>query len=109
MTYVRDNLPQPRDSLCCSGGHSASSVGGRLSHSSCDRGCTLRTGRRRRHHGAPDRPVVVRRLGQPFIIENRPGGGTNIGTEAVVTAPADGYTLLVANVANAVNASLFPS
>src|SRR5215475_9034508 len=35
------------------------------------------------------------RLGQPFIIENRPGGGTNIATEAVVRAPADGYTLLM--------------
>jgi tripartite-type tricarboxylate transporter receptor subunit TctC len=33
------------------------------------------------------------RIGQPFIIENRPGGGTNIATEAVVRAPADGYTL----------------
>jgi len=48
------------------------------------------------------------RLGQPFIIENRPGAGTNIATEAVVTAASDGYTLLIVNPANAVNATLYP-
>ena len=47
------------------------------------------------------------RLGRPFIIENRPGGGGNIGTEAVVRAPADGYTLLLANATNATNATLY--
>jgi Tripartite tricarboxylate transporter family receptor len=41
------------------------------------------------------------RLGQPFVIENRPGAGTNIATEAVVRAPADGYTLLLVTGANA--------
>ncbi|MCC6775894.1 MAG: tripartite tricarboxylate transporter substrate binding protein [Hyphomicrobiales bacterium] len=47
------------------------------------------------------------RLGQPFVVENRPGAGNNIGTEAVARAPADGYTLLVTAAAAAINASLF--
>src|SRR5215470_9500659 len=48
------------------------------------------------------------RMGQSFVTENRPGAGGNIGTETVVNAPADGYTLLLATVPNAVNASLYP-
>jgi tripartite-type tricarboxylate transporter receptor subunit TctC len=63
--------------------------------------------------GAPDIAArllaqwLSERLGQQFIIENRPGAGSNIATEAVVDAPADGYALLLVSLANAVNATLY--
>jgi tripartite-type tricarboxylate transporter receptor subunit TctC len=47
------------------------------------------------------------RFGQSFIVENRPGGGSNIGTEAAVNAPADGYMLVMLGPANAINVSLY--
>ena len=47
------------------------------------------------------------KLGQQFVIDNRPGAGTNLGTEAAVNAPADGYTLLLATTAGAINATLY--
>ena len=47
-------------------------------------------------------------LGQPIIVDNKPGAGTIIGTEAVAKSPADGYTILIASFAHAVNPSLHP-
>jgi len=51
--------------------------------------------------------ALSERLGKPFVIENRAGAATNLATEAVVRAPADGYTLLMANTAAAINATLY--
>src|ERR1700754_5116426 len=49
------------------------------------------------------------RLGQSFIVENKPGAGSNIGTLAVINSPPDGYTLLLTSTANAINASFDPT
>jgi len=63
--------------------------------------------------GAPDilarlmGPWLSERLGQQFVVENRPGGGSNIGTEAVVRAPPDGHTLLLVATNNAINMTLY--
>src|SRR5437763_3778830 len=48
------------------------------------------------------------RLDQPFVIENRPGAATNIATQVVVNAPADGYTLLLVGVTNTINTTYYP-
>ena len=50
---------------------------------------------------------LTEKMGQPFIIENKPGAGNNLGTEAVVNAPPDGYTMLLVNPANGINATLY--
>jgi tripartite-type tricarboxylate transporter receptor subunit TctC len=52
--------------------------------------------------------ALSERLGQQFIIENKPGAGNNIATEAVINSPPDGYTVLLVNPANAINATLYP-
>lgn len=50
---------------------------------------------------------LTERLGQTFVVENRPGAGTNIAAEAVINSPPDGYTLFVSNLSNAINAALY--
>ncbi len=50
---------------------------------------------------------LTERLGQPFLIENRPGGGSTVGTEVVVRSPADGHTLLLCSPANTIGASFY--
>jgi tripartite-type tricarboxylate transporter receptor subunit TctC len=49
------------------------------------------------------------KMGQSFVVENKPGAGSNIGTQAVIAAPPDGYTLLLTSTANAINASFDPT
>jgi tripartite-type tricarboxylate transporter receptor subunit TctC len=50
---------------------------------------------------------LTQRMGQQFVIDNRPGGGNNIGTELAIKSPPDGYTLFLVNPANAINATLY--
>ena len=52
---------------------------------------------------------LAEHLGQPFVVENKPGAGSNIGTQAVIASPPDGYTLLLTSTANAINASFDPT
>jgi tripartite-type tricarboxylate transporter receptor subunit TctC len=50
---------------------------------------------------------LTEKMGQPFVVENKPGAGNNLGVEAVVNAPHDGYTMLLVNPANGINATLY--
>jgi tripartite-type tricarboxylate transporter receptor subunit TctC len=50
---------------------------------------------------------LTEKMGQPFVVENKPGAGNNIGVEAVVNSPPDGYTMLLVNPANGINATLY--
>ena len=50
---------------------------------------------------------LTEKMGQPFVVENRPGAGNNIGNEAVIKSPPDGYTMLLVNPANGINATLY--
>ena len=47
------------------------------------------------------------RLGQPFVVEDRPGAASNVAADAVVHAPPDGYTLFLAGISNAINAAIY--
>ena len=50
---------------------------------------------------------LTEKMGQPFVVENKPGAGNNLGVEAVVNSPPDGYTMLLVNPANGINATLY--
>jgi tripartite-type tricarboxylate transporter receptor subunit TctC len=50
---------------------------------------------------------LTEKLGQPFVVENKPGAGNNLGTESVISSPPDGYTMLLVNPANGINATLY--
>src|SRR5262249_9552313 len=82
-------------------------AGAGLSDAASTLGCRVYCRRRERHLRRLMGQWLQERFGQPFVIENRPGAGSNIATEVVVNAPADGYTLLLVNFANASNASLY--
>ena len=69
----------------------------------------LHGGRRHRCPFAADLPAAVRTAGPAVVVENKPGAGSNIGTQTVINSPADGYTLLLTSTANAINASFDPS
>jgi tripartite-type tricarboxylate transporter receptor subunit TctC len=62
-----------------------------------------------RHHRTSDRPIAFTTARAAFVIENRPGAAGNIGTETVVRARPDGYTLLEVALANAINVTLYPN
>jgi tripartite-type tricarboxylate transporter receptor subunit TctC len=81
--------------------------GANLSGAASAHGRRLSGRGRERHHRSLKGQRLSERLGQPFVVENRPGAATNIATEAVVRAPADGYTLLLFGSSSAINATFY--
>ena len=94
---------------CCrAAGGVALRLGANISNAACAHHCRLCRGRRKRYHRAADCPMADG-TARPILRGRQPAGdGSNIGTEAVVNAPPDGYTLLLlVSAANAINASMF--
>src|SRR5215831_18426929 len=93
---------------CCAAGGLTLRLGTSLSDAARAHHRPIRPRRHIRHHGASDRSMAHGEARPaPFVIENRPGAGGNIGTESVVRAPADGYALLLVGTANAISATLY--
>jgi len=93
--------------LLRAGGHG---VGAALPEQADPHHRAVRAGRKRRHHGAHRRAGAGDALGQPVVVENRPGAAGMVGAQAMMSSPADGYTLMMgSNSSLAVAPNLYPS
>src|SRR5262249_49725504 len=86
---------------CRAAGHASRRVGTRLSDTAGAHNCRICCRGSDRHRARLVGQWLSERLGQSFIVDNRPGAATNIATELAVRAPPDGYTLLLVNATNA--------
>ena len=97
----------PRRGCACHACPAAGGARARLSVAAGPPPGRLQRRRRERHPARLLAQKLSDRLGQPFVVEDRPGAASNIAAEAVVHSPADGYTLFLAGISNAINAAIY--